>query len=120
MLTGTSVMSTGQGCDRHLFALKALAKEEGLETPPIFDDPAYPYANHIILSTSTLSSDAVLVGGFAPVTPDGYGVGYGVKDDSLGCHLTTYTARDGSEYLRHLGQVWADLYDVMNGKNFKK
>lgn len=112
--------ATGQGFDRHLFALKTLAKEEGMVTMPLFEDPAYSYANHIILSTSTLSSDAVLVGGFAPVTPDGYGVGYGVKDDSLGCHLTTYTTRDGSEYLKHLGQVWTDLYDVMNGKNFKK
>eukprot|EP00731_Ephydatia_muelleri_P037937 Em0604g4a len=112
--------ATGQGFDRHLFALKNLAKEEGMVTTPLFEDPAYSYLNHIILSTSTLSSDAVLVGGFAPVTPDGYGVGYGVKDDSLGCHLTTYTTRDGSEYLKHLGQVWTDLYDVMNGKNFKK
>ena len=113
-------MTIGQGFDRHLFALKTLAKEEGLNVTPIFEDPAYSYINHIILSTSTLSSDAVLVGGFAPVTPDGYGVGYGVKDDSLGCHLTTYAARDGSGYLKHLGQVWADLYDVINGKNFKK
>ena len=73
-------MTTGQGFDRHLFALKTLAKEEGIGTTPLFEDPAYSYLNHIILSTSTLSSDAVLVGGFAPVTPDGYGVGYGVKD----------------------------------------
>ena len=53
--------------------------------------------SHIILSTSTLSSDAVLV------TLDGYGVWYGVKNGSLGCHLTTYITRDGSGYLKQLG-----------------
>ena len=47
--------------------------------------------------------------------PDGYGVG----DGSLGCHLTTYTARDGSGYLKHLDQVWSGLYDVINGKELQ-
>ena len=63
-------LSAGQGFDRHLFALRTLAESEKL-TMPIFEDPSYSYINHIILSTSTLSADAVLLGGFAPVTPDG-------------------------------------------------
>ena len=72
----------GQGFDRHLFALRVLAEESERE-PDIFTDSAYRHMNHIIVSTSTLSTDSVLIGGFAPVTPDGYGVGYNVS--SLQC-----------------------------------
>ena len=64
-------------------ALRCLAESEGLSMP-LFQDSSYAHINNIILSTSTLASDAVLLGGFGPVTPDGYGVGYGVKDDMLG------------------------------------
>jgi carnitine O-palmitoyltransferase 2 len=45
------------------------------QIPDLYNDPAYARINHCILSTSTLSSPAVELGGFAPVVPDGYGVG---------------------------------------------
>ena len=65
----------GQGFDRHLFGMKYLAAESGQELPSLFLDPAYIHINHNILSTSTLSSPAIMIGGFAPVVPDGFGVG---------------------------------------------
>lgn len=102
-----------------MFALKNLATEEQLPTLPIFEDPSYSTLNHIILSTSTLSSDAVLLGGFAPVTPNGYGIGYGVMDDWLGTQVSTYETRDGVAFVEHLEKVFDDVYDVINGKNFK-
>ena len=43
--------------------------------PDLYLDPAYKSINHIVLSTSTLSSPAIVIGGFAPVVPDGFGVG---------------------------------------------
>lgn len=73
----------GQGFDRHLFALKSLAESEKLSLP-IFADPSYTKLNTIVLSTSTLPSDAVLFGGFAPVNPDSYGLGYVVLDNHFG------------------------------------
>ena len=102
-----------------MFALKNLAAEENLPTLPIFEDPSYSTLNHIILSTSTLSSDAVLLGGFAPVTPNGYGIGYGVMDDWLGTQVSTYETRDGAAFVEHLEKVFDDVYNVINGKNFK-
>ena len=75
--------------------------------------------NHIILSTSTLSSDAVLIGGFAPVTPDGYGVGYGIEDDQLGMQVSTYPTRDGAEFVQHMDKVLDNLHSVLSGKSFK-
>ena len=110
---------SGKGFDRHLFALKALYQTQGQKLPDIFTDPIYSHMNHIILSTSTLSSDAVLIGGFAPVTPDGYGIGYGIDDDRLGTQVTTYPSRDGAEFVKQMEHVLDDLHTVLNGKNFK-
>lgn len=102
-----------------MFALRNLAAQEKLPSLPIFDDPSYSTLNHIILSTSTLSSDAVLLGGFAPVTPDGFGIGYGVMDDWLGTQVSTYDTKDGAVFVEYLEKVFDDLYDVINGKSFK-
>lgn len=41
----------------------------------IFTDPSFHDFNHFTLSTSTITSPAVLIGGFGPVVDDGYGVG---------------------------------------------
>ena len=85
-----TLISAGQGCDRHLFALRTLAEEEEQPLPAIFTDSSYQHMNHIILSTSTLSTDSVLIGGFAPVTSNGYGVGYNVSQSQMpcDCHVT--------------------------------
>lgn len=112
-------MTLGKGFDRHLFALKALAESKGLEVP-FFQDENYGYMNDIILSTSTLSSDAVLLGGFAPVSSEGYGVGYGMMDDWLGVQVSTYPTRNGADMNENLKQVFDDIFLVLNGKNFKK
>lgn len=72
----TFPIALGQGFDRHLFALKYLAQQQSLPVPALYKDPAYAAINHNILSTSTLGSPAVELGGFAPVVRDGYGLGY--------------------------------------------
>ena len=103
----------GYGFDRHLFILKRLA--EWKETKlPLFEDPAYAKMNHIILSTSTLSADNVLIGGFAPVVSDGFGVGYFVGDDNIGVHLTSYpTSRDGEQFLHSVRQCLDEIHAVI-------
>ena len=68
------VIFLGQGWDRHLFAMKYYAEKKGY-VPPFFQDPNYLKINRIILSTSTVSSPALQMGGFGPVIPEGYGVG---------------------------------------------
>lgn len=109
----------GQGFDRHLFALKTLAKSKGFDVP-LFEDPCYSHLNEIILSTSTLSSEAVLLGGFAPVSPGGYGVGYGLLDDWIGVQVYTYPTRDGKKLVDSMEQVLEDLFQVFEGNNFKQ
>lgn len=93
----------GQGMDRHLFALRRIAMEQGGELPAIFRDASYPRMNHNILSTSTLVSPFLDGGGFGPVVEDGFGVGYGTTDDGIAFVATTYRGRnDMQQFLQAL------------------
>ena len=74
--------AAGQGFDRHLFAMKCLAKSLDMSTPTIFEDPTYSFANHFILSTSHLYADNVCSGGYGPVVPDGFGLAYGIDSST--------------------------------------
>jgi len=65
----------GQGFDRHLLGLKQMAQQEDCSVPELYRDLAYSLINHIILSTSTLPDPSVQNGAFAPVVPNGYGIG---------------------------------------------
>ena len=85
----TKLAATGQGWDRHLFALKLLATESGA-VPDLFNDEAYQLVNSIKISTSTLSSNNFGVGGFCPVTPTGYGLGYQIRDEDLGAVVSVF------------------------------
>ncbi|KAL3852858.1 hypothetical protein ACJMK2_016467 [Sinanodonta woodiana] len=112
----TKEAAMGQGFDRHLFALKYLAQNKG-SLPDFFKDPSYAKLNHIILSTSTLSSPAVVIGGFGAVTPDGYGVGYSVEDSRIGFNVTNYPpATDVHGFINCLKQSLNDIYAVFDGK----
>lgn len=106
----------GQGFDRHLFAMRYLANTKGQPLHSLYQDPAYAAINHNILSTSTLTSPAVNLGGFAPVVPDGFGVGYGVHDDWIGCNVSSYPARNVHEFLQCVHKSLEDIFTVLEGK----
>ncbi|XP_071960672.1 carnitine O-palmitoyltransferase 2, mitochondrial-like isoform X2 [Antedon mediterranea] len=113
----TKNAAMGQGFDRHLFAMKSLANKNK-QSVALFEDPAYTKINHIVLSTSTLSSPAVLAGGFAPVVPNGLGVGYGIKDDELGCNITSYPDSPNVEdFLDCVESSWMDMHQVLDSKS---
>ena len=115
-LSKSDFCNTGQGFDRHLFALRHFAeKKMGMETPDIFKDQTYQIMNHIILSTSTLSSHAVAMGGFAPVVPDGFGVGYAVQSDMIGCNITSYKNRNVRELVDAIMASFEDIYFALEG-----
>ncbi|XP_023674577.1 carnitine O-palmitoyltransferase 2, mitochondrial isoform X1 [Paramormyrops kingsleyae] len=111
----TREAAMGQGFDRHLFALRYLASTKGLPLPTLYLDPAYATINHNILSTSTLTSPAVNLGGFAPVVPDGFGVGYGVHDEWIGCNVSSYPARDVHEFLQCIHKSLEDIFSTLEG-----
>ncbi|XP_022107814.1 carnitine O-palmitoyltransferase 2, mitochondrial-like isoform X2 [Acanthaster planci] len=104
----------GKGWDRHLFGLRKLA-ERDFALPEMFTDPAYANINHIILSTSTLASPAVLIGGFAPVTPNGFGIGYGMNSNNLGVNITSYPeSHSVDDFVECINRSWEDMYEVLS------
>jgi carnitine O-palmitoyltransferase 2 len=87
----STLAATGQGMDRHLFALRKIALEQNMQPlPPLFVDPSYARMNHNVLSTSTLVSPFLDGGGFGPVVEDGFGIGYGTTDDAISFSCTTF------------------------------
>lgn len=115
----TKEAAMGQGFDRHLLALRYLAASESSSLPDFFQDPAYSQINNNILSTSTLTSPAVQLGGFGPVVPDGFGVGYGVHDDLVGCNVTSYPSRDIKQFLQCVNKSLEDIFNILEGKSVK-
>lgn len=73
------------GVDRHLFALKNLAKEQSLalEDIPFFNDPVYVKSSTWTLSTSNVTSDIIKLFGFGPTSSQGFGLGYQTFSNSL-------------------------------------
>lgn len=78
--------SCGLGVDRHLYALHSIWKRsaaDGAPLPALFADAGWAALNHTTLSTSNCGNPVLHLFGFGPVTPDGFGVGYIIKDDTI-------------------------------------
>ncbi|XP_062994892.1 carnitine O-palmitoyltransferase 2, mitochondrial [Elgaria multicarinata webbii] len=112
----TKEAAMGQGFDRHLYGLLCLAESSGTPLPGFYQDQAYAQINYNILSTSTLSSIAVNMGGFGPVVPDGFGVAYGVHDNWIGCNVSAYPSRNVEEFLQCVHKSLEDIFNVLEGK----
>lgn len=99
----TSRCSKGLGQDRHLYALfctwkryveECLDEDDTSETrsddsfndltmPAIFADPGYDKLGNAMLSTSNCGNPTLKLFGFGPTSPDGFGLGYIVKAESI-------------------------------------
>ena len=106
----------GKGWDRHLFALKDIAlkrkggegeggkgEEEGGALPALFQCEAYQKMGTIILSTSTLQSDALDGGGFGPVNPDCYAIPYGISEENCRFGVMSYD-RNSKDFCQAIEQ----------------
>ena len=101
---------TGKGMDRHLFALSRLAESEGL-APKLFSCAAVQKLRHIVLSTSTLNSEALGGGGFGPVNDDCYAVGYGIR--SYGCEARVMTyGKDSQGFVDCVEKAMGEMRDA--------
>ena len=97
----------GNGFDRHLFALNDTASSMGL-SPRLFGCAAVAKLRHIILSTSTLSSEVIVGGGFGPVNDDCYAIGYGVRPIGAEAQVITY-GRDSQGFCDALGGAFDEM-----------
>lgn len=53
------------------------------EIPSIFADPGWDKLNNTIMSTSNCGNPALKLFGFGPTSPEGYGLGYIIKEDTI-------------------------------------
>jgi carnitine O-palmitoyltransferase 2 len=107
--------ATGQGFDRHLFALKYLQQIENQENKlhPIYTDKSYQLINHNILSTSTVASKHIAAGGFGPVVNDGFGIGYLIDDDQCGLLVTSYMEKASPEFMQAASESYKELANII-------
>lgn len=78
----TRQCSKGMGVDRHLYGLKCQSlKNNKHASQPLFNCPAYKKLTNTIVSTSNCGNPSLRLFGFGPVSPEGYGIGYIIKDD---------------------------------------
>ena len=93
----TQEAKMGGGVDRHMFALRKAAERRFNTTPEIFTDPSYGTFGSNTISTSTLFSEALLGGGFGPVST-GYGIGYAVAPDMLQFNVSSWKGAGGPNH----------------------
>ena len=106
--------SLGQGFDRHLMGLRVTAQREGIDTGDMFSCPGFVRANQFVLSTSTLSTETLVLGGFGPVVPDGFGIGYNIVKDFLGGTISAWNGqRNPEEFAQCLTQSLDDIREVL-------
>jgi carnitine O-acetyltransferase len=82
----TKLCAQGKGVDRHLYALKCLwtdVQKNSVEELGLFSNKGWDALNHTILSTSNCGNPALRCFGFGPVSRDGFGLGYIIKDASI-------------------------------------
>lgn len=117
--------AAGQGHDRHLYAMYSLCKQEIAQgkresMPELFTDGGWSTLNHVILSTSNCGNPALRLFGFGPVAPDGFGIGYIIKDDALSIcasskHLQTSRWLKALEsYLDTISEMLVQSYNAAN------
>jgi carnitine O-acetyltransferase len=103
--------SAGQGVDRHLLGLKMIAAEIGLtDLPALFHEEIYTRGWE--LSTAQLPMRHGFVNHFGPVCPQGYGIGYVIKDDHININMTSFRSHPHTDTAQFLAMVVQALRDM--------
>lgn len=109
---------TGNGIDRHLWALAFTAEKEGLGSLDLMADPGVVAARTDFLSTTSIGSDRQIVRYvFAPTVPNGFGVNYTPGAEKIEYCLTwdAATAEKPEEFQRNLARAGEMLESFLRG-----
>jgi len=104
--------AAGKGVDRHLFALKCIALRKNLPVPTFFESKAWKTLNHTVLSTSNCGNPALRLFGFGPVVPDGFGIGYVIKDRALSYSVASMH-RQTKRYVYTLQNTLKEMQELL-------
>ena len=105
--------ATGRGVDRHLYALKCIAEQNGLPLPAFFDSEPWHMLNHTVLFAANCGNPSLRLFGLSPVVPDGFGIGYIIKDYSIHFCLTS-KRRQTDRFVTALSAVLKDLENLLH------
>ena len=83
------------------------------EPPAIFRDPAFAYSCHWFLSTSQISSEYYDGYGWGEVVPNGWGVAYMVKNNSLQFNLAS-SGQDCERFAHFFVEALNDMKKVFD------
>jgi len=109
----------GKGVDRHLFALKSIAERNHRDMPEFFLSSPWKKLNHTILSTSNCGNPALRLFGFGPVVPDGFGIGYIIKDNGIQYSVSS-KHRQTRRYVNVLESTLIDFNSLLKPVNYYK
>ena len=112
----------GRGVDRHLFGLKQLAIQKrarilDYELPAFFEDPSYSKLMTSVISTSNVTADSLELFGFGPVTSNGLGLGYSLKNDRITINITAFEQNKAHKYTTQLEKVFKEIKTLLDNQN---
>ncbi|KAF0702512.1 hypothetical protein AaE_015884 [Aphanomyces astaci] len=87
------IAAQSKGVDRHLLGLR-LCLQPG-ESAALFDDPVFALSKYWQISTSHLTHDLFDGWGWGEVVPDGVGIAYSIKKNSVHFNIACRKAIDG-------------------------
>lgn len=106
--------TAGRGVERHLFALKCIAERHNIPLPDFFKSKAWEMLNHTVLSTSNCGNPSLRHFGFGPVVPDGFGIGYVIKDQTM--HFSISSRRQTDRYVNTLRRFLCQVESMLTPK----
>ncbi|KAJ3340491.1 Carnitine O-acetyltransferase mitochondrial [Gonapodya sp. JEL0774] len=102
----------GHGVDRHLLGLRLILKPDEPK-PEIFTDPTYTKSSHWRLSTSQIPNDYFEGYGWGEVVPDGYGIAYMIKNDSMHFNVASLKPMQPHRLKAHIEEALFDIRDIL-------
>ncbi|KAJ6262187.1 hypothetical protein Dda_2992 [Drechslerella dactyloides] len=94
------------------------SKAGARDVPAIFTDSAWDKLNTTILSTSNCGNPALRMFGFGPVSADGFGIGYIIKEDSISVCVSS-KHRQTKRYVDTLHSYLQDVRYLLKQTNRK-
>ena len=103
------------GPERHMAGLSMMAQVHDLPLPDIFSAEGYKTLRHDTLSTSNTTAPFIDFFTFGPVVDDGFGIGYGIKEDALHISVTTYdeSAASPERFIDEVERAAEEFYDIL-------
>ena len=105
----------GQAVDRHLTGLKLVAKENGMELPELYEDPAYTRSVYHRISSSQVSGEHAALTCFGPLVMDGYGLCYNIREHDLLVNISCFHScpeTSSDKFAQALTDAFTDMHDL--------